>query len=391
MRIGILSFINSAVTYPADTSALLDFLKQENPDHDLITADEPVSSPRRARQEAERIARADCEAVILLLGAGAAPALATEAALFVNCPLLLCGEGTALPALLDASGALDEIGIAHERVIGPVSVPEIQEQIARWLRENGRAVRQRGEDAAQKLYGTRFAVYGSALLPGVDTAHWLHRFGITIVPGDLAAIAERASALSDERVDAARTAAASGGDAREIRRYLALRDELLEHEIGFCTLPEDADWHLTAALLGDTADSEGEKRIIACTFADAPGALTAHLLTLVSGGPVLTAHIAAVDHETGLTTLNTVVAPPSLTQKLTGPATFTRITRRAGRFVATVFPGEFTGATEARFACGSRAFALSAASRTLHAAPGDHTGALAAAFAALDIDTRVMR
>jgi len=244
-----------------------------------------------------------------------------------------------------------------------------------------------------------------------------------------------------------------GSLARQVRWYLAMKDFCRDEGIDFCGLTGQLDMteyedgitaDLPEALLNDIADWEDEKKkpIITATECDCNGALTMQLLHLISGDPVLFADLRhyhadldvydlcnSGEHSPWLAARSddyrenwkhVTLTPASRFYFIGGGAsvhffakpaemvTFARITRYKGVFRCHMFTGSFVelpreqeaelGALTspewphvyARYDCSYEDFAAQFACNHIHAAIGDHLGALKAACEALDIETVVM-
>ncbi len=141
-------------------------------------------------------------------------------------------------------------------------------------------------------------------------------------------------------------------------------------------LPDAALW---LHQIGIIATSEVDLADFAAEDGDACGALTAHLLSLVSGEqsmPVPVAASAGNSHGAG-----------------EASATFAQITRKRGHFRCLLLRGALRENEDpsARFDCFEQALFAAAASPRLHAVTGDHFGAMRAACDALDIETVLLR
>ncbi len=241
--------------------------------------------------------------------------------------------------------------------------------------------------------------------------------------------------------------------ARQVRWYLAMKDICGDYGIDFCGLTGQLDMteyedgitaDLPEALLNDTTDWEDERKkpIITATECDCNGALTMQLLHLISGDPVLFADLRHYHADLELYDLcNSGQHSPWLAGRsddyrenwqhvtltpadrfyfngggasvhfFAKPAeevTFARITRYKGIFRCHMFGGSFAELPReqeeelgsltspewphayARFDCSYEDFAAEFSCNHIHAAVGDHLGALKAACEALDIETVVM-
>jgi len=353
MKLGLLPF--AAGVTPASQQLLADILEAAS--HAIVLAEKPASSNVAASDEAARLARADCDGVALCLftgqGAGAleaVPGRVVQAALHAACPVLLLGDD--LPALLAASGALEEIGVTAGRAFGSPHDPATAARIQTWAALHDPTERRRGQDAAGKLFGTRYALLGDPSLPGgdvfaLDASRWLTQFGVFVEYASARALA--GCSIADYCADAG---------------------------IAFCSLGVTSDGVALAPL--------ADPRIVVLPAAcGANGALTAQLIALVAGGDDAAAAVSTVAL-TGLPNdlrVQTVAGNvPTAT-----PLTFARITRRLGRFVCLLVTGNIEDAT-LRPDCGAETLLSAAASPYLHAAPGDLRAALKAACETLDVE-----
>jgi hypothetical protein len=170
MRLGILPFGER----DANETSLADSLRAM--DIDIVLADVPVTSAGSARDEAQRLQRADCDGIFFVVAESARPALGAEAALHIGAPILL--GGGSLPCRLETAGVLADVGIPFDRLIAPPSGEAAL--IASWLTENGKSERQRGVEAVRKLYGQRLCLSGRTVATTGDTALWLAQFGVIV-------------------------------------------------------------------------------------------------------------------------------------------------------------------------------------------------------------------
>ncbi len=148
-----------------------------------------VATLLHAREAGERLSRADCDCIIFWVGENANTALVPAAALTLSCPLLLIGDANN-GLLYDAAGLLADRGILFDRLLlTEANAPNSAEPVENWLRRNNRKERQKGVDAAQKLFNKRLVVgapndsNGGATVPRfVDATQWFHQFGVIVVP-----------------------------------------------------------------------------------------------------------------------------------------------------------------------------------------------------------------
>ena len=170
MRLGIL-----ALGQPlAEIAALTETLAARG-----IDVVHPAGDPPGVRDEAERLRRADCDGVLLAVGAGAAGDDAAEAALFVTGPVLVVQVPAAVRPAGDPDGGPDAVKILR-RLGTPVDTVLVSEAtpdgVEAWLRENAKTERQRGGEAALKLYGLRLMAPG--VTAGEAKFRLLAQFGI---------------------------------------------------------------------------------------------------------------------------------------------------------------------------------------------------------------------
>lgn len=371
MRIGLLTFVapqnaESPATSLSSERHIAEFLRQR--DTDVVTAESPaVSGVTAAAKEAQRLHRADCDGVVFLAEAGTQAAVVAQAALFVPGPLLLCGVPG--PSFFDAAGALEEVGVAFDRLTRRLSEEEsagdLPERVERWLRQNAKPERQKGAEAAQKLYGQRFVIFGSApYLPACDPAQWLSRFGVTV----------SGYAPPTSLAEAAQTAAQEAAD------FCLIRREATEE-------PESVP--------------DGELPPVCAVDTDANAALTMQILHLIANAPVFLGRIVdcGADESAGSEPQRMTLHIRDIWNRMpesgAATATFARITRSRGGFRCLLASGtmELTGSAgrevivtfTSEGGVATLPDALSAGD--LCFVSGDCRGAVRAACEALDIPT----
>lgn len=139
-----------------------------------------------AQEAGERLGRADCDGVLFWLGEGAKPALVAPAALSLACPLLLCGAKENA-AFYDAAGVLADRGVSFDRLVLPPESDGTHDPanaVEDWLRRNSKKVRQKGTEAAQKLFNKRLILNGASAAQIVDGAQWFHQFGVVVTSAE---------------------------------------------------------------------------------------------------------------------------------------------------------------------------------------------------------------
>ena len=211
MRLGILIFDNEAGGTGEQTADALALALRARDIDVVVNAPEPdaLTTPERpavshapeetpavvlttfeAAQEAgARLGRADCDGVLFWLGAGANPTFAAPAALTLACPILLCGSSDN-PALYNTAGVLADRGISFDRLFLPEgNGTDAASRVDTWLKQNSKKERQKGAEAAQKLFGKRLSL-ADATQTAVDAAQWFHQFGVLVVGAETGVEAE---------------------------------------------------------------------------------------------------------------------------------------------------------------------------------------------------------
>lgn len=386
MRIGILTFVSPKSRDSEDAARLTErqltqTLRER--EVDVIPADGAAAAQSGidGAREAERFARADCDAVLFVVTEGALASSVAQAALRAPGPLLLAGSFG--PAFFDAAGALEEIGVSFDRLLltGETLSADFVEN---YLRENARAERQRGGDAAQKLYGQRLALFGDpgdGPLAFLDPAQWRNQFGVTVVRYGSAGLLASAKEISAERLVAFRDQVAPETvSEEEARLCLCLQDRCTEDAIDFCCLADRLGETRTALFRAFPVapapnDAVTESAGLVCApEEDACGALAMQILRLITGVPPAAIHAVLLEK------------PLPIGEA----ATFAQISRRAGRFVCHLFTG---GPDDEGAAFGPSPDTLfrTLSGKYIYHAAGNHVGALRAACEALDITPLLLR
>jgi hypothetical protein len=375
MRLGILPL--GPVPDTVGIAALADALRAG--DVDVVVPEDTPATALAVSREAERLHRADCDGVLIVAADErlARPAALQTALRLPGVPLLLAG--TFAPGLFDTVGAWEEVGgVWYDRLLlGESGLPVERARVEAWLKENERRERQRGLEAAQKLYGQRFAVLGD-LPDGVslDATRWLTQFGVTVVSFGSAQVATRAAAVTDQELEHFGVAGGTPEDDSEMRYYTALGTLCAENAVSFFTVGLGPEGVVEPYALRAFVP-EGMPIPVGTSSGDVSGALTAHLLRLVWGQDhVWTSPVerAATEGE----------EPP-------GVSTFARIGWRTGRYVCHLFSGRRDFDQNPRFGPAAETLAQALSAGYVHQVAGDHVGAMRAACHALDIDVTVLR
>lgn len=202
--------------------------------------------------------------------------------------------------MMGLAGALAQIGVEHLRVRENPG-PAFEAKVLPYVR---------AASAVKNLRGKEFGIFGGRSL-GIDTAtmdpmQWRALFGVDVEHVDQLEIITRAKSYEgNPRVDKFfnwLTGSVKGVHYEDnfteeklkfqVACHLAVKDLTAERKfdfIGIKCMPDLATDYvpqcLSAALMGEAEDAEGpKKRINMGCEADADGALTMEILTLVSGG-----------------------------------------------------------------------------------------------------------
>lgn len=333
MRLGVLA-LGSALD-EADEGLLE---ASQHADVDIVSGEATGTSSLTASKQGMLVARADCDGVLLLAKEQTAAPFAADAARSLNCPILLVGAFDT--AFLNAAGSLAEAGLPFDR---HVRGGNDGQAVLAWLSANQKSIRHRGIEAAKKLLGQRFALFGSPP-EGVsfDAAQWRSQLGVTVLSFDSRSLPE-------------------GGDQ------------------GLTAFCREAGVDFGALGAGVEADNVNLPFICA-TNGDVNGALTMQLLHLVAGGGIADVKTLRVGH--GICSMQN--------DGEAAPVTFARITRRAGRFRCHLFSGNQMPDGPAITQVAAERLAATLTAGKLHLVPGDHVSVMRAACGTLGVETVVL-
>jgi L-fucose isomerase len=297
---------------------------------------EPLESPvlsnlSQLRQFAETVRKADPQALIIHIPVWTNPVLSVQICSLIPLPTILLGNGrqetSSMVGILGAGGALDQAGVPHQRVFNHQDEGERRRVTAFF----------RAAHAVKELHGQTLGLFGGRSLGIVtataDAAQIMRVFGVDIEPVDQAAIIERARALSAEEVDrhtrwlVGRLGEVCFGGSftpegleRQVRGYIATARIALERGfdlVGVKCQPELSDGYanhcLCHMLMNGSVDADGDKppMVHACE-ADVDGALTMHILNLLSGGlPTALLDMRWIDPRSDVLTLANCGAIPA--------------------------------------------------------------------------------
>ncbi len=285
----------------------------EGSGHEVIRAEEPITTNVLATGEARRIAASRPDLTIFSYPVWAFPHFTMLAAVETTGSLQLLGnidpQQPGMVGMLAAAGGLDQIGRQHARAWGDISDDAVL----------GRVLTQvRAASAVGGLRGTTFGRIGGRPM-GMYTAvanadQWVSQFGVDVEEIDQFELVRRAREIDPSRVKAGiawleKHAAGVHYDGkkltpdtlgRQVATYHAMRELIEEWNLSFSGIkgqPElTGHWctmDVAEAFLNDPYDWEGPKDThVTATEADMDAALTMQILKLLSGGtPVLFADV----------------------------------------------------------------------------------------------------
>ncbi len=360
---------------------------------EVVRSSEIVWKPSIAKKVAKELLKSDVEVTIFNYAVWCWPHLTVIASLFAPGPFLLYGQVNpkypGMVGLLAASGALEQIGVYHEKVWGEPEDPKVVDRVLKFVRA---AV------ALNRLKGERYGMFGGRPM-GMYTAssngdQWMKEFGIDVEQIDQYELVIRAEKVPKQKRERARkwleelsTVAYDGKLLtpeileKQIALYYAARELIDEYEldfVGFKGQPEMTNNYATMdvveAFLNDPYDWDGPKDpTVAATETDMDGALTMEIFKHISGQPVLFADVRHYFVDRNLLDLcnsgthatffagrsydprenlrNVVFCPETFYFPAGGAAvkhfavpgevTLARLTRKDGRYFMTIVPAEF--------------------------------------------------
>lgn len=280
-----------------------------------VVAGEVVWSNASAREEAQKLARAEVDCTIFNYAVWAFPQFSVMASHFAPGPIILFGQvNPAKPgmvAVLAAAGALEQTGLVPIRIFGSIQDDAVAKQVATAVR---------AAYAVKAIQGETYGLIGGRSI-GINTAvantdQWAKLFGVDVEHIDqyeIVARSERILAEDRPRVTAAREWLESkvrqvhydGKQLtpelleRQIASYYATRELIDKYGLDFLGIkgqPElterFATMDVTEAFLNDPYDWDGPKDPIVCsTEADMDAALTMEIFKHLAGTPVLFADV----------------------------------------------------------------------------------------------------
>ena len=282
---------------------------------------EIVHGAKMAREAALWARRQNAEAVVFNIPVFAFPNFSLIAARVLEMPVgLVSPKDGSLPGaggVLAAAGAMMQIGLPLAKFWG---APEEEPAVAQELRRFCRATA-----AIQRLKGSVYALIGGRSI-GMNTGAvseetWMSQFGVDVEHIDQLEIVRRAGLVPDAEVNkgyhwlkehlghmAKVGKAAEEHVKTQIRHYIATKQILSDFGADLTGIKCHYDLSeyyvtqcLSAMLLNDPYDWEGPKEpIMMGCEADGDGALTMHILKLLTGYPSLLFDVRSYDSKEGL-------------------------------------------------------------------------------------------
>lgn len=389
----------------------------------LFAYNDVVHSNRSARELAKQILHDDLDGVIFLIPVFAFPNFILLAAQSVRLPILLLTPQDpgypGLTGLLAAGGALNQVGIPHQRVWGGSGEPDFLDEIVSFARVARAVTRLKGQ--VYGLIGGRSIGMATGAAPA---ELWMHQFGVDIDHVDQLEIVRRARLVDTNELKAAKEW--FGKYAKQIvfddvlftpekwdfqlSCYIALKDIVRDHQFDFAGIKCHYDMSefysvqcISAAFLNDPYDWNGPKEPIplACE-ADSDGALTMQILQLIANKPVCLLDLRFFDKKKQVYVMPNCGAAPTWfaaqsdvpQENLAHVSLVPSISKYAGGGAHVQFVFKESDLTLARLTRSSEGYQLVISfGRSIHYPITDITGASPRwphAFVALDIDPQTL-
>lgn len=277
----------------------LDWIRNE---FDCIES-EIINNEENLKNFIDLIKFSGAKALIIHIPIWAEPAYASKLCSSIKLPVMLVGNNrsdtSSMVGLLGAGGALDEIGYPHIRIFNNNDI-EAKGRVIAFIRAVA---------VIEELKGQTLGRFGGRSLgiitADIDPSQCMKLFGINVETIDQMEIIEEAEAIASSEIDNAMDWFLGGlGEIRynaiftekslekQVRSYLAtvkLAEKYKFDLVAVKCQPELSDGYVTQCvthmLMNGTQDNYGGKAsmVHACE-SDANGALTMHILKLLSGG-----------------------------------------------------------------------------------------------------------
>jgi L-fucose isomerase len=298
----------------------------------VIEAPEIVFSTDLANQQARHLDMSGLDGVIFNIPVFAFPHFSVIAAQAVHVPILLLGPRDprypGLGGLLGAAGALNQVGITHERIWVDLDDPATLALILSFAHASAAHTRLKGQ-VYGLIGGRSLGMYTGA----APAELWQKVFGVDIDHIDQSEIIRKAKIVPPA------TALAAGRWLEknvqeivydgtqltpdkldfEVRCWIAVQEIVDQFSYDFVGLKCHYDMSeffsvqcLAAAFINDPYDWRGPKKPVplACE-ADSDGALTMQILTLISGNPSCLLDLRFFDPQKGVLVMPNCGAAPT--------------------------------------------------------------------------------
>lgn len=307
--LGVLTFSPGVSEDGYISGSLRDFVEWlgEKSEFDLKYSEDLVEDVETAREEAKKLDR-EVDCFLFYMPDWTFPNLIVNAAKAGKDPFLLYSptdpSHAGLVAMIAAAGSLDQMGMENVRIWGPLGEEETLEKITKHIKV---------ASTINNLKSVTLGLFGGRTMgmytASADPSQIQSIFGVDIKHFDQLEIIKKSKEIPEDRIKNGmewfeknsnginfdRKALTPGVFKKQISSYLAAKEIIEEENLDSLAIkchPELSEGYctqcLTAALMNDPQDWEGEKKMIptACE-ADVDGALTMIILQHLSGTPVL--------------------------------------------------------------------------------------------------------
>lgn len=273
-----------------------------------IIAEIIVHNPEEAREQALKIKKADCHGIIFNYAVWSYPNFTAISQNFCEPPILMFSNLNpgfpGLVAMLASAGSLNQIKRKHLRLFGDINDDKILAKLESFARTSFAITKMRGQ--VYGIIGGRSMGMYTAV---PNLAKWQRDFGIDIEHIDQLEIVRLAEKIEKSKIDNAlewlekyignisydNDKLTKEKLKIQIRHYYAIKEIIAKNSLDFVGVKchEEMSTNyctecLAAAFINDPYDFDGQKEptVFACE-ADSDGALTMHLIKLITNSPTL--------------------------------------------------------------------------------------------------------
>ncbi len=325
IRIGLLSFsdgrerVHKKLSPSIEKNAdLIRKRLEESGQIEVVPGDEIIWRHSQAREQAKLVAGKSVDGTILNVPVFAFPNLIRISGQFAQDPFLayspLFGGLPGLGGMLGASGALEQVGRACEKVYGSLNDRDVMNRLMVFCRT---------AHAVNGLRGRVLGLIGGrsiGMVTGESSPDLYNSlFGLDVDHFDQLEIIRRSSLVPEDKVEHAYNwikdqvksiefdsqKLTRDNLKEQIKTYYATQSIIEEREFDFVAVKchyEMSEYYFTqclsAAFMNDPYDWDGKKKtmVFACE-ADADGAVTMQILKLLSGKPVIFTDLRHFDYD----------------------------------------------------------------------------------------------